>query len=360
MAAPARRAQLGEHLGGVVTALAADDDVAARQCVDVVARPAASSRSSPAPGAAPPALRWSRRTPARSVSKSPSACMRSISTEPTMPRQPTSPTNAMSLPSCPTLVRHRRSLSVPPRLVSPGVVGKRGERVGASARVLYCLGCAIAATTASPISRVPTGACPRTQMSRCAGRRRAPRAPRVSMRSAASGLLEGVAEHHRGGEDCRDGIGDALARDVGRGAVARLVQALVVGVQRGRGQHAERAGEHAASSERMSPNMFPVTMTSNFFGAFTSCIAALSTYMWSSSTSGYCACTSVTTSRQNWTFSSTLALSTLVSACCACAAWNATCAMRSISGGVAHRVEASSAPGKWPSTAVRRPRGWPK
>ena len=42
----------------------------------------------------------------------------------------------------------------------------------------------------------------------------------------------------------------------------------------------------AASSDRMSPNMLPVTTTSSFFGAFTSCIAALSTYMWSSSTSG--------------------------------------------------------------------------
>ncbi|MNC85748.1 hypothetical protein D3C83_13600 [compost metagenome] len=32
-----------------------------------------------------------------------------------------------------------------------------------------------------------------------------------------------------------------------------------------------------ASSDRMSPNMLPVTMTSNCFGARTSCIAALST-----------------------------------------------------------------------------------
>ena len=35
----------------------------------------------------------------------------------------------------------------------------------------------------------------------------------------------------------------------------------------------------AASSERMSPNMLPVTITSKDFGARTSCIAALSTYM---------------------------------------------------------------------------------
>ena len=89
----------------------------------------------------------------------------------------------------------------------------------------------------------------------------------------------------------------------------------------------------AASSERMSPNMLPVTITSNFFGALTSCMAALSTYMWSSSTSGYWACTSVTTSFQNWKVSSTLALSTLVTRLLRWrAAWKATWAMRSISG----------------------------
>ena len=38
----------------------------------------------------------------------------------------------------------------------------------------------------------------------------------------------------------------------------------------------------AASSERMSPNMFSVTITSKRSGACTSCIAALSTSMWSS------------------------------------------------------------------------------
>ena len=41
-----------------------------------------------------------------------------------------------------------------------------------------------------------------------------------------------------------------------------------------------------ASSERMSPKMLPVRMTSNCEGSRTSCMAALSTYMWLSSTSG--------------------------------------------------------------------------
>ena len=88
----------------------------------------------------------------------------------------------------------------------------------------------------------------------------------------------------------------------------------------------------AAASDRMSPNMLPVTITSNFFGARTSCIAALSTYMCSSSTSWYSLCTSVTMSRQNWNVSSTLALSTLVTRRSRLrAAWNATWAMRRIS-----------------------------
>ncbi len=41
-----------------------------------------------------------------------------------------------------------------------------------------------------------------------------------------------------------------------------------------------------ASSDRMSPNMLPVTTTSKALGFLTSCMAALSTYMCSSSTSG--------------------------------------------------------------------------
>jgi hypothetical protein len=41
----------------------------------------------------------------------------------------------------------------------------------------------------------------------------------------------------------------------------------------------------AASSERISPNMFSHSSTSNCFGRRTSCMAALSTYMCVSSTS---------------------------------------------------------------------------
>src|SRR5512144_3323700 len=65
----------------------------------------------------------------------------------------------------------------------------------------------------------------------------------------------------------------------------------------------------AASSERMSPNMFSHRMTSNCFGHLTSCMAALSTYMWDSSTSGYSLAMPMTTSRQSTEEERTLALS---------------------------------------------------
>mmetsp|Transcript_25264 Transcript_25264/g.69662 ORF Transcript_25264/g.69662 Transcript_25264/m.69662 type:complete len:200 (-) Transcript_25264:846-1445(-) len=67
-----------------------------------------------------------------------------------------------------------------------------------------------------------------------------------------------------------------------------------------------------ASSLRMSPKMLPVTMVSNCLGHRMSCMAALSTYMWLSSTPPKSlVMTSVTTSLHNWLTSRTLALSTL-------------------------------------------------
>ena len=84
-----------------------------------------------------------------------------------------------------------------------------------------------------------------------------------------------------------------------------------------------------ARSERMSPNRLPVTTTSNCPGFLTSCIAALSTYMWLSATSGYSAASSITTSRQTCEVSSTLALSTEQSLPARpCAALKPTWAMR--------------------------------
>lgn len=67
-----------------------------------------------------------------------------------------------------------------------------------------------------------------------------------------------------------------------------------------------------ASSERMSPNRFSVRITSNWLGSRTIYMAALSTYMWSSSTSGYSSATAQTVFRHRRELSSTLALSTEV------------------------------------------------
>ena len=113
-----------------------------------------------------------------------------------------------------------------------------------------------------------------------------------------------------------------------------------------------------ASSDRMSPNMFPVRITSNCFGARTSCIAALSTYMCDSSTSRYSLPTSITTSRHTILVSSTFALSTEQSFRPRFLAIpNATCAMRLISDSLYFIV---SKPSRSPSSVLRCPRGCPK
>ncbi len=57
-------------------------------------------------------------------------------------------------------------------------------------------------------------------------------------------ILERVAQHHRHRKDGGERIGDALAGDIRRGAVDRFVEALAFFVERRRGQHADRAGEH--------------------------------------------------------------------------------------------------------------------
>ena len=66
----------------------------------------------------------------------------------------------------------------------------------------------------------------------------------------------------------------------------------------------------ALSSERMSPNRLPVIITSNCAGFKMSCMAALSTYMKLTSTSGYSRLRRSTVSRHRRLHSSTLALST--------------------------------------------------
>ena len=120
----------------------------------------------------------------------------------------------------------------------------------------------------------------------CARRRRCA-APTAASTAAPRLEPERVAQQHRDAEDRADGIRDALAGDVGRGAVDRLVEPAPC--RRRATPTASMPSEPAsidASSVRMSPNMFSVTMTSKSRGRRMRCIAAASTSMCSSATSG--------------------------------------------------------------------------
>jgi hypothetical protein len=101
----------------------------------------------------------------------------------------------------------------------------------------------------------------------------------------------------------------------------------------------------AASSLRMSPNMFSETITSKWLGLETSCIAALSTSTCSSSRCGNSsAWTRTTTSRQRREDSSTFALSTDVTRRLAAA--NALRAIRSTSATVYTQVSHARSPSR--------------
>ena len=100
--------------------------------------------------------------------------------------------------------------------------------------------------------------------------------PAASARSTADSraarprraMTEPVAQHHRHREERGERVGDALAGDVGRRAVDGLEQARARR-RRGcaEGSIPSEPVSIAASSLRMSPNMFSVTITSNSAGA---------------------------------------------------------------------------------------------
>src|ERR1700761_926039 len=163
-------------------------------------------------GALPPTALVEKNTGSISA-KSPSACIRSISTEPTMPRQPTSPTNAMSFALSRAL--HALNLSItgswePPlvllpalRLVSPGVLVEEAgaKRVGASARGFGNRGGGRRADGGDD------GVAHLARAHRAHARGRDVRGPQAGLQHRTHrrldtvggvGLLERVAEHHGG------------------------------------------------------------------------------------------------------------------------------------------------------------------
>ncbi len=194
---------------------------------------------------------------------------------------------------------------------------------------------ASAATTASPIARVPTFVVPSDQISAVLSPDVRTSCTARSTRAAASGCWREWRSIMATDKIVASGFATSLPAMSGALPWLGSYRPLPFASREAEGSMPIEPVSIAASSDRMSPNMFPVTMTSNCLGARTSCIAALSTYRWSSATSGYSACTSLTTSFQNWKVSSTFALSTLVTRLPRRrAAWKATWAMRSISGRV--------------------------
>ena len=87
-----------------------------------------------------------------------------------------------------------------------------------------------------------------------------------SIARASSSSLSECRRRSARREDRREGIGLVLARDVGRRTVYRLVEPGAAVAEARAREHADGAVTMLASSERMSPNMLLVAMTSNCRG----------------------------------------------------------------------------------------------
>src|SRR5262249_6430983 len=116
--------------------------------------------------------------------------------------------------------------------------------------------------------------------------------------------FERKPKRHGEAQDRAERIGNALPGDVGRAAVHRIVArgqpAVLERPERSGGSMPSEPTAIAAQSERMSPNMLSVTITSKCLGSRTSCMAQLSTYMWRSVMSlNSAAWSAVTSSRQS-------------------------------------------------------------
>src|SRR5204863_2079631 len=175
--------------------------------------------SFPMNGPSPPTREVQKNT-ASLRAKSRSACMRCISTDPTIPRQPTIPTRFTAFPACPICVCQRtepqKGCTASPERGHHGISHLPG------------------ANSAGSSPKNIRGAIPLGEY--------------FLHRDFNTGrdpfLIEAVPEHHRRRQDCRQRIGEVLPRDVRRRSMNRLVQAFALFVERGRRQHADRAGEH--------------------------------------------------------------------------------------------------------------------
>ena len=194
-----------------------DDDLAAlerRRCRGVLQL----SRSSPCAGAACRRRCWCEKNTGSMRAKSPSACMRSI--------RRSRPCRAIRpiLRECHlSLALHRKdaeTFDLPGRFA--GGWARRTELNSFNGFVMVLP--AIAATTASPMARVPTLVLPSAQMSPVRRPARARAWTADSMRSAAFGLVQEKRSIMAADRIVASGF-EILTGDVGRAAVAGLVQA---------------------------------------------------------------------------------------------------------------------------------------
>ena len=137
-----------------------------------------------------------------------------------------------------------------------------------------------AATSASPIALVPmTHPRPAGRCRRFA--RHCQHFPDAGFNALCEIFpAERIAHHHRQRKYRGDRVGLVLAGDVRRRAVDRFVQAplLLASSEAEGSMPMEPASIEASIGEDVAEDV-AVTITSNCFGARTSCIAALSTYM---------------------------------------------------------------------------------
>ena len=158
-----------------------------------------------------------------------------------------------------------------------------------------------AATTASPIAAVPRTSRSRgRRCRRCDTPAPAPAPPRRRCASAPLPRRTCSAASSPRDSIVASGLATFLPAMSGAEPWIGSYRPLPRRIERGRGQHADRAGQHRRLvGQDVAEHVAGDDARRTAWDARTSCIAALSTYMCESSTSGYSFATSVTTSRHS-------------------------------------------------------------
>src|SRR4030095_698914 len=183
----------------------------------------------------------------------------------------------------------------------PGGAGGADHGDGESGRHQYCRSTSF--TIRLPISRVPFGFTP-AAMSAVRWPASSTRSTAWSIRSASFSML---SEYRRSiAAERIAAIGVAMpCPAMSRAVPCPGAERPTVPPSDAEGSMPIEPARIAASSDKISPKVFSVTIVSNCVGRCTRAIAQLSTSTWSSVTSGYSWPTRVTTSRQSCETTST-------------------------------------------------------